>query len=51
MPGATNLKNSAVLESLVKKQAEDGRIYAAICASPAVALGGWGLLKGKKVSC
>ncbi|KAH7512641.1 hypothetical protein FEM48_Zijuj12G0112400 [Ziziphus jujuba var. spinosa] len=51
MPGATNLKNSAVLESLVKKQAEDGRIYAAICASPAVALGGWGLLKGKKATC
>lgn len=50
MPGATNLKNCGVLESLVKKQAEDGRLYAAVCASPAVALGGWGLLKGLKVS-
>ena len=49
MPGATNLKNSGVLESLVKKQAADGRLYAAVCASPAVVLGGWGLLKDLKV--
>ncbi|PON98419.1 DJ [Trema orientale] len=51
MPGATNLKNSGVLESLVKKQAADGRLYAAVCASPAVALGSWGLLKGLKATC
>lgn len=50
MPGATNLKNSEVLESLVKKQAADGKLYAAICAAPAVALGSWGVLKGLKVS-
>lgn len=50
MPGATNLRDCAVLESLVKKQAADGRPYAAVCASPAVALGPWGVLKGLKVS-
>ncbi|EOY13225.1 Class I glutamine amidotransferase-like superfamily protein isoform 2 [Theobroma cacao] len=49
MPGATNLKNCGALESVVKKQAADGRLYAAVCASPAVALGSWGLLKGLKV--
>lgn len=49
MPGATTLKDNKTLESIVKKQASEGRLYAAICASPAVALGSWGLLKGKKV--
>ncbi|GAY66457.1 hypothetical protein CUMW_248930 [Citrus unshiu] len=48
MPGATNLKESEVLETIVKKQASAGRLYAAVCASPAVALGSWGLLKGLK---
>lgn len=33
----------------MKKQAEKGGLYAAICAAPAVALGSWGLLKGLKV--
>ncbi|XP_038685165.1 protein DJ-1 homolog B-like [Tripterygium wilfordii] len=51
MPGATNFKNSTVLENIVKKQAADGRPYAAVCASPAVALGSWGLLKGLKATC
>ncbi|CAL9017015.1 unnamed protein product [Prunus brigantina] len=51
MPGAANLKNSEVLESLVKKQAADGKLYAAICASPAVAFGSWGVLKGLKATC
>lgn len=50
MPGATNLRDCAVLEGLVKKQAADGRLYAAVCASPAVAFGPWGVLKGLKVS-
>ncbi|KAJ0047015.1 hypothetical protein Pint_04709 [Pistacia integerrima] len=51
MPGATNLKDCGILESMVKKQAADGRPYAAVCASPAVALGSWGLLKGLKATC
>ncbi|KAL6202162.1 hypothetical protein ACLB2K_025872 [Fragaria x ananassa] len=51
MSGATNLKDCEVLESLVKKQVADGKLYAAICGSPAVALGSWGVLKGLKVTC
>lgn len=50
MPGATSLRDCEVLQNIVKKQAADGRLYAAICASPAVVLGSWGLLKGLKVS-
>ncbi|KAL3508752.1 hypothetical protein ACH5RR_028153 [Cinchona calisaya] len=51
MPGATTLKDCKTLETIVKKQASEGRLYAAICAAPAVALGPWGLLKGKKATC
>lgn len=49
MPGASSLRDCKILENLVKKQAADGRFYAAICASPVVVLGSWGLLKGLKV--
>ncbi|CAN1271648.1 Protein DJ-1 homolog B [Linum perenne] len=51
IPGATNLRDCKELENMVKKQATDGRPYAAVCASPAVALGSWGLLKGLKATC
>ncbi|XP_010279104.1 PREDICTED: protein DJ-1 homolog B-like [Nelumbo nucifera] len=51
MPGAATLRDCAILESMVKKQAADGRLYAAICAAPAVALASWGVLKGLKATC
>lgn len=51
MPGAANLRDCAILEGMVKKHAEEGRLYAAICAAPAVVLGPWGLLKGLKATC
>ncbi|KAF9587767.1 hypothetical protein IFM89_005499 [Coptis chinensis] len=51
MPGSTSLRDCVVLENMVRKQAEEGRLYAAICAAPAVALGAWGLLKGFKATC
>ncbi|XP_050219346.1 protein DJ-1 homolog B-like [Mercurialis annua] len=51
MPGASNFKNCGALESMVKKQAADGRFYAAVCASPAVAFASWGVLKGLKATC
>ncbi|RWW81210.1 hypothetical protein BHE74_00010420 [Ensete ventricosum] len=51
LPGSATLRDCGVLESIVKKQAEKGGFYAAICAAPAVALGSWGLLKGLKVTC
>uniref|UniRef100_A0A0D9UYB8 DJ-1/PfpI domain-containing protein n=1 Tax=Leersia perrieri TaxID=77586 RepID=A0A0D9UYB8_9ORYZ len=51
MPGSANLRDCKVLEKMVKKQAEEGRLYAAICAAPAVTLAHWGLLKGLKATC
>ncbi|KAK9150481.1 hypothetical protein Syun_008790 [Stephania yunnanensis] len=51
MPGASTLRDCGVLESLVRKHVAEGRVYAAICAAPAVALGSWGLLKGLKATC
>lgn len=49
MPGAATLRDCGMLESMVKKHAADGQLYAGICAAPAVALGSWGLMKGLKV--
>lgn len=51
MPGATNLRDSTQLTALIKKQAASGRLYAAICASPAVVLAHHGLLERKKATC
>ncbi|OIW05287.1 hypothetical protein TanjilG_03676 [Lupinus angustifolius] len=51
VPGVDNLRDNKVLEGLVKKHVEDGRLYAAVCAAPAVVLGPWGLLKGLKATC
>lgn len=48
MPGATNLVECEPLARLLKTF--PGNI-AAICASPAVVLGGLGLLNGKKATC
>ncbi|KAM0839803.1 hypothetical protein ACQ4PT_060078 [Festuca glaucescens] len=51
MPGSANLRDCKVLEKMVKKHAEEGGLYGAICASPAVALAHWGMLKGLKATC
>ena len=51
MPGAERLRDSAVLVALLKRQADEGRLYAALCASPAVALHPHGLLRGKRFTC
>ncbi|MED6218779.1 Protein DJ-1 B [Stylosanthes scabra] len=51
VPGVDNLRECGVLEKLVKKHVEDGRLYAAVCAAPAAVLGPWGLLKGVKATC
>ena len=48
MPGAENLSNSDALIGLLKQQKASGRLYAAICASPAVVFAKHGLLEGKK---
>uniref|UniRef100_A0A0D9WQW1 DJ-1/PfpI domain-containing protein n=1 Tax=Leersia perrieri TaxID=77586 RepID=A0A0D9WQW1_9ORYZ len=41
MPGSSNLRDCKLLENMVKQQAGKGKLYAAICAAPAVALGSW----------
>ncbi|KAF3510512.1 hypothetical protein F2Q69_00003462 [Brassica cretica] len=51
LPGGETLKNCKPLENMVKKQDTDGRFNAAICCAPALALGTWGLLEGKKATC
>ena len=50
MPGASNLRASAVLCDLLIGQAESGRRIAAICAAPYI-LGELGLLKGRDATC
>ena len=50
LPGAEHLRDSEILTSLLKKQAADGKYYAAICASPTVVLQSHGLLDGKKAT-
>jgi 4-methyl-5(b-hydroxyethyl)-thiazole monophosphate biosynthesis len=50
MPGAEHLRDSAPLLAKLKEQKDAGRLYAAICASPAVVLHHHGLLKGLKAT-
>jgi 4-methyl-5(b-hydroxyethyl)-thiazole monophosphate biosynthesis len=50
MPGAQNLCDSSLLGVLLKRQCDEGRLYGAICASPAVVLEHHGLLEGKKAT-
>ncbi len=51
IPGAEHLRDSEVLTKMLKKQKEKGRLYAAICASPAVVLMHHGLLGSLEATC
>ncbi len=51
LPGAEHLRDSIELVGMLKRQRGFGRLYAAICASPAVVLQPHGLLEGKKATC
>ena len=51
MPGAEHLRDSAPLIGMLKKQKQAGRLYGAICATPAVALQPHGLLDGIRATC
>ena len=51
MPGAEHLRDCGELIEMLKQQNEQGRLYSAICASPAVVLLGHGLLDSKKATC
>ena len=50
MPGAERLRNSNELTEMLKHQQQDGKLYAAICASPAVVLNHHGLLADRKAT-
>ena len=52
LPGAEYLRDSGELVEMLKKQKQQGKLYAAICASPAVVLQHHGLLDGiSKATC
>lgn len=51
IPGAENLRDSADLIGILKRQREKERLYGAICASPAVVLEHHGLLVGLRATC
>lgn len=51
MPGSVRLRDCAALQEITRKQAEESRLYGAICAAPAVALLPWGLLKRRRTTC
>eukprot|EP00980_Cylindrotheca_fusiformis_P020052 scaffold7139_cov115-Cylindrotheca_fusiformis.AAC.2 len=51
MPGAANLRDSDALIDLLKKQKNEGKPFAAICAAPAVVLASKGLLEVEGATC
>jgi 4-methyl-5(b-hydroxyethyl)-thiazole monophosphate biosynthesis len=51
LPGAEHLRDCVPLTDMLKSQKQAGRLYAAICAAPAVALAPHGLLDGKQATC
>ena len=51
MPGAEHLRDSVVLIEKLKQQKQAGRLYGAICASPAVVLQPHGLLPKTRATC
>jgi len=51
MPGSEHLRDSADLIRLLKRQRTERRLYAAICAAPAVVLYPHGLLEGRRATC
>jgi 4-methyl-5(b-hydroxyethyl)-thiazole monophosphate biosynthesis len=50
MPGAANLRDSDRVRDFVVAQQEGGAVVAAVCAGP-IALGRFGLLRGRKATC
>ena len=51
MPGAEHLASSTKLKDLLIKMNNEGKLIAAICASPAIVLENAGVLKGKSATC
>ncbi len=50
MPGAERLRDSKELTEMLKRQQQDGKLYAAICASPAIVFHHHGLLAERKAT-
>ena len=50
MPGAERLRDSKELTEILTRQQQDGKLYAAICASPTVVLKHHGLLTDRKAT-
>eukprot|EP00879_Flechtneria_rotunda_P012513 GHRR01013065.1.p1 GENE.GHRR01013065.1~~GHRR01013065.1.p1 ORF type:complete len:173 (+),score=38.00 GHRR01013065.1:565-1083(+) len=50
MPGAERLRDSEALEQIIKQQQASGRLYAAICATPAVFFKSKGILQDQKAT-
>jgi 4-methyl-5(b-hydroxyethyl)-thiazole monophosphate biosynthesis len=50
MPGAEHLRDSMELVNMLKNQRREGRLYGAICASPAVVFQHHGLLEGRQAT-
>ena len=51
MPGAQHLADFEPLAERVRKQAKAGELFAAICAAPALALQGYGVLRQRRMTC
>jgi 4-methyl-5(b-hydroxyethyl)-thiazole monophosphate biosynthesis len=51
IPGAEHLRDSKELIRIVRAQRDAGRLFGAICASPAVALLPHGLIAGRQATC
>mmetsp|Transcript_5544 Transcript_5544/g.10797 ORF Transcript_5544/g.10797 Transcript_5544/m.10797 type:complete len:241 (-) Transcript_5544:179-901(-) len=51
MPGAEHLRDSIELQSLLKQQVTDGRMYGAVCAAPAIVLASQGLIPFDDADC
>ncbi len=49
--GSENLASSVGLKELITRMFAERRFVGAICASPAVVLGVWGLLEGRSFTC
>ncbi|CAA7395172.1 unnamed protein product [Spirodela intermedia] len=50
MPGSARLRDCEILQKITCKQADEKRLYGAICAAPAVVLKPWGLLRRKQTT-
>lgn len=51
MPGAEHLRDSPALTQILQAQKQAHKLYAAVCAAPAVALASQNLLDGAEATC